>query len=153
MSVQSGAVTAITLPASGQLYWGSNGIEILTSTLSRDLTLTNATTGTATVLVSESKLRFGELAAFPGTRSGDGKKIAFATHRPTILFGSAEELVLYVLDVASLKLDHIAVHKVTLVGDEYPSIRDIEFSPDGRAVAYVVGNSGGGAAFLATVPP
>jgi hypothetical protein len=152
MSMQTGTFRAITLPARGGLFWSVGGLEIV-SVENSQVSIVNAATGESTVIVKPTQLRDFELVDdFNVARSADGKKIAFSGHRTTRLFGSTNESVLYVVDLGTLKLDHVAVLRAAAINEVFPAIRTIQFAPDGKTIAFVFGTPSGASVYLASVP-
>jgi hypothetical protein len=68
------------------------------------------------------------------------------------LFGSTNESVLYVVDLGTLKLDHVAVLRAAAINEVFPAIRTIQFAPDGKTIAFVFGTPSGASVYLASVP-
>jgi len=149
MSVTSGSTMPLSrLGLVVSAFWGAGGAELLIADIHK-LSLVKANTGSATVLLEDNQLRSFEVGDyFNAQRSRDGRKVAIPSNRNTTILGPTSETVLYVIDTETLKMDRVAVVKT---GSD-SRIRTMAFSPDGKSIAYVVGNSSGGSVYLSHVP-
>jgi hypothetical protein len=129
-------------------FWGAAEVELLLTDLDK-LTLLNVTAGSSKVLLADFQLRSFELPDYIGARrSRDGRKVAVTSRRSTTFLGPTAESVLYVIDTETLAIDRVAV--VITGSDTW--IQRMAFSPDGKNIAYVVGNPYGGSVYVSAIP-
>jgi hypothetical protein len=151
MTVATGTLEPVAMPA-GTLFvnWSDRGLQAVVLIGSGELAIADVIAGSVRPLVRKSDLRPLETLGISQIAwSRDGRRIAFSTSRFNG-FDLALECVIRIVDIQAGSIQRVAVTKRAAIGGLDPLIAAMDFSPDGRGLAYVTGTPTSAEVYIAT---